>query len=131
MANLFLNSPLFIYSSFFFLLVNISDGKIHDSHAKKSNFITNTQNCKTYLEQVNNIISNDPDGIINEDQIDDYEDCLEKVQPALDYKNNIYDYYFLLECYTNLMDYYDITLDGDEADEALEGIEDEICEISE
>ena len=134
MKSLLLNSQLFIYGIFFLLLVNISSGKAHTPNVKRhipfeKNTISIIQNedCMADLKNMNLMLKDDPDGILNEDEIEEYEKCLESVEPGLDFKNNMHDYYFLLDCYTNLMDYYDI-VEHDE--EKLNEIEDSIEEIS-
>jgi hypothetical protein len=134
MKSLFLNTQLLIYGPLFFLLVNVSDGKapVSDTKAsfsavKPAVAITPNQDCMAALRSMNSALRNDQDGILNADEVEQYEDCLHSVQPGLDFKNNMYDYYFLLDCYTNLMDYYDMVHhDQDKLDE----IEDSIEEIS-
>ncbi len=134
MKSLLLNSQLFIYGPLFLLLVNISTGKaripIVKSHlhlAAAAKFKKQGDDCMATLKNINFDLKNDQDGILNEDEIEGYEQCLESVTPELDFKNNMHDYYFLLDCYTNLMDYYDLVVHDEEK---LNEIEDSIEEIS-
>ena len=134
MKSLLLNSQLLIYSPLFFLAVNILDGKapVSDvksrfSVAKSTVSVTPDPDCMAALKSMNSALRNDQDGILNADEVDQYEDCIHSVQPGLDYKNNMHDYYFLLDCYTNLMDYYDMVHHDQEK---LDEIEDSIEEIS-
>lgn len=118
----------------FFLLVNISDGKSYTpdsknrfSIAKPAVSVTSNQDCRAKLEEWNAELKNDPNGIINKDEVGDYMKCLESLIPSIDYKNNMHDYYFLLDCLTNLMDYYDLVQHDENT---LNEIEDLIYDIS-
>lgn len=131
MKNLLLNSQLLIYSSLFFMVINISDGKVPVAAAKAPVAYAENDECMATLQQKNNELNSDENGILDEDEIEAYESCVHSVKATLNYKEDIDNYIFLLNCYTNLMDYYDISLDGEEADEKLEEIEDMIYDISE
>ena len=134
MKNLFLNTQLLIYSPLFFLLVNISDGKVSAPEVKKHFSVTQTaspsklcEDCRADLEAWNAELKEDEDGFIDKDEVNDYMKCLESLIPNLDYVHNMRDYYFLLDCLTNLMDYYDFV---EHNEDALNDIEDLIYDIS-
>ncbi len=134
MKSLFLNSHLLFYSPLLLFILNISDGKAHVSESKFHFSVTKStvsskqfQDCYTALREYNDMLKSDPNEILDEEIIDAYEGCLESVIPSLDYKNNMQHYYFLIDCLTNLMDYYDLVEDDQET---LETIEDTIYMIS-
>jgi hypothetical protein len=134
MKSLLLNSQLFLYGPLFLLLANISGEEAPVPNVKKPLPVVMTSipvkqdpDCMAALEEKNAHLKDDDNGILDKDEIEAYEKCIESVAPGLDVKNNMNDYYFLLDCYTNLMDYYDLVVhDEDKLDE----IEDSIEEIS-
>ncbi|MEO6328176.1 MAG: hypothetical protein ABIO55_04555 [Ginsengibacter sp.] len=104
----------------FFVLVNISDAKAHK-------FTDEQQDCQNYLVQMNQYLQQDPDGMLNEDQAGAYEKCVTNIEGEIDL-DNVSDFILLLDCYDNLMDYYEYV--AEDEDKAT-GYEDKIYAITE
>jgi hypothetical protein len=105
-------------SILFLLFSSISDAGPHKATDKR-------QDCISHLKQVNQVLQSDPDGILDEGQIADYENCVNSIGD-ID-TENVANFILLLDCYTNLMDYYEYVKEDD--DTAAEW-EDKINEIT-
>ena len=120
MKHVKITSKAIIYSFVFFMIVNISDAKADKSPEKQ-------QDCRSYLVQMNQYLLQDPDGILNEEQVAGYEQCVTNIEGEIDL-NNLSDFILLLDCYVNLMDYYEYVAQDDDM---VQGYEDKIYTITE
>ena len=73
MKHVKITSKAIIYSFVFFMIVNISDAKADKSPEKQ-------QDCRSYLVQINQYLLQDPDGILNEEQVAGYEQCVTNIE---------------------------------------------------
>ena len=85
------------------MLVNISHAKPDKIHKKVQD------GCRTELEEKNEALHDDDDGILNEDEIASYENCVNNVKGDLDMKNTE-DLVFLFDCYIKVFDYYYLSI---------------------
>ena len=100
---------LFIYSLSVLLIASIFifNAKAHVAKTKANS------ECRESLEALNAELLQDEDGILNADEIAPYESCVKAVRAELDasgaenWEANRHNDMFMLECYMNLMNYYD------------------------
>lgn len=119
MKHVKLTLQIIMYSFVFLLFLNISDASPYKFPAKK-------QDCRSYLVQMNQTLQQDPDGILDENEVTEYEQCVASIEEMdLD---NVSNFILLLNCYTNLMDYYEYVAEDD--DTAMQ-YEDKIYAITE
>lgn len=128
MKNLKFKPRLLIYFFSFALIVSIIifNAAAHASHSKAKS------ECRENLISQNQALLEDEDGILNTDEVEAYESCVNEVRTELDasgseeWENNRHEDMFMLECYMNLMNYYDNKAN----DEKAEYFEDKIDEIT-
>ena len=128
MKNSKFKPRLLIYCFSFALIVSIIifNAAAHDSYSKVKS------ECRENLQSLNQALLQDEDGVLNTDEVKAYEECVEEVRTELDasgsqqWENNRHEDMFMLECYMNLMNYYD----NEENDEKAEYFEDKIDEIT-
>ncbi len=129
MKKLQIKPRVFIYSISVLLIVSIFvlNAKAHVPNSKVNS------ECRETLEATNDALLQDEDGILNADEIAAYESCVNTVRTELDatgsenWEANRHDDMFMLECYMNLMNYYD-EAGNDENAEHYETLIDEITD---
>lgn len=132
MKNLLIKSRTFILCFSCLVILSVLNAKPHKFVSKFEKAKVIQDDCREFLKEKNAELLEDEDGLLDGEDIASYQKCVVELRAELDEggnddweNNDVHTEMLMLDCYQNLMDYYDEEGNDDQA-EYWEGEIDEI-----
>lgn len=132
MKNLLIKSWVFILCFLCLIILGVLNATPPKFNSKFEKAKVKQDDCREFLAEKNAELLDDEDGLLDDDELASYRKCVEDLRAELDEggnddweNNDVHTEMLMLDCYQNLMEYYD-EAGNDAAAEYWEGEIDEI-----